>query len=145
MPVKGNQPELYAALEDWFTAPTFPHIRDKQVTTIEKRHGRIETRCLTATSALNAYLRWPDVQQALMLEKRVVHTNTGEVSLVRRYALTSLSPAQADPARLLTLWRDHWSIENRLHYPRDVWFGEDASRIWAGFYLKSWPFFATPS
>lgn len=42
MPVKGNQPELYAALEDWFTAPTFPHTRDRHVTTIEKNMGDLK-------------------------------------------------------------------------------------------------------
>lgn len=53
------------------------------------------------------------------------------MTVVRRYAVTSLPPEQADPARLLTLWRGHWSIENGLHYPRDIWFQEDASRIHA--------------
>jgi predicted transposase YbfD/YdcC len=46
--------------------------------------------------------------------------------------MTSSPPEQADPARLLTVWRGHWSIENELHYPRDVWFREDASPIHAG-------------
>ena len=35
----------------------------------------------------------------------------------------------ADAARLLTLVRGHWAIENRLHYVRDVTFGEDASQV----------------
>ncbi len=52
---------------------------------------------------------------------------------MRRFAVTSLSPAQADPARLLALGCAHWSIEHGLHYPRNVWFGEDASQVWAGF------------
>ncbi len=68
-----------------------------------------------------------------MLEKTVVDTRTDELTLVRRYAVTSLPPRQADPARSLRLWRGHWSIENGLHYPRDVWFQEDASPIHAGF------------
>jgi predicted transposase YbfD/YdcC len=134
MPVKENQPRLYAALEYWFAAPSWLRSMDRrQVMTVEKGHGRIETRILTATTELNDYLQWPAVQQALMQEKKVIDTKTGEVSLVRRYAVTSLPPTQADPARLLALWRGHWSIENGLHYPRDVWFREDASHIWAGF------------
>ena len=44
------------------------------------------------------------------------------------YALTSLTPAQADPERAAGLTRGHWQIE-RLHWVRDVTFGEDASRI----------------
>jgi len=42
------------------------------------------------------------------------------------YALTSLAPEQADPARLERLWRGHWPIENGLQYVRDVSLGEDA-------------------
>ena len=45
------------------------------------------------------------------------------------YAITSLPPARADAAALLTLLRDHWGIENRLHYVRDVTFDEDRSAV----------------
>ena len=43
--------------------------------------------------------------------------------------ITSLSPHKADPARILHLNRGHWSIENSLHYVRDVTFREDHSTI----------------
>jgi predicted transposase YbfD/YdcC len=42
------------------------------------------------------------------------------------YAVTSLAHAQASPARLADLLRGHWSIENGLHWVRDVTFAEDA-------------------
>ena len=32
-------------------------------------------------------------------------------------------------ARLLEIWRGHWGIENRLHWVRDVVFGEDRSQV----------------
>ena len=134
MPVKENQLHLYEAIEYWFAGSRrLRSLDQRQTKTVNKAHGRIEIRVLTATTELNDYLQWPDVQQVLMLEKTVIDTKTGEITIVRRYAVTSLLPDQADPARLLTLWRGHWSIENGLHYPRDVWFQEDASRIHAGF------------
>ena len=48
------------------------------------------------------------------------------------YAITSLAPERADAARLLAKWRGHWRIENRLHWVRDVVFGEDKSQVRAG-------------
>ncbi|MGH3405145.1 MAG: hypothetical protein ACRDRJ_21975 [Streptosporangiaceae bacterium] len=43
--------------------------------------------------------------------------------------ITSLTPAKASPAGLLTHNRQHWAIENGLHHRRDTTYGEDASQI----------------
>jgi len=48
------------------------------------------------------------------------------------YAITSLTHAHASPARLADLLPGHWTIENGLHYIRDVTFAEDASQVRAG-------------
>ncbi len=81
---------------------------------------------------MNSYLdRWVDIQQALYLTKRVTTLQTGVVSQSTHYAITSLTPQQANPLFLLTLWR-HWCIENGLHYPRDVFLLEDASHVRVG-------------
>ncbi len=50
----------------------------------------------------------------------------------QHYAITSLDPLAASPSRLLTLWHEHWHIENKNHWVRDVVFGEDASRTRTG-------------
>jgi hypothetical protein len=47
------------------------------------------------------------------------------------YLLTSFSPRQATPERLLVLIRGHWSVESR-HWLRAVTFGEDRSRLRSG-------------
>lgn len=48
------------------------------------------------------------------------------------YAITSLSAARANAKKLLCLWRDHWRIENSLHWVRDNTFGEDACQVKSG-------------
>ena len=48
------------------------------------------------------------------------------------FCITDLTPEQADPGQLLALNRGHWSIENRLHWVRDVTFDEDRCQIRKG-------------
>lgn len=48
-----------------------------------------------------------------------------------QYAITSLSPQQADAASLIGHWRSHWGIES-LHWLRDVTFGEDKCQVKTG-------------
>lgn len=73
---------------------------------------------------------WPGLQQACRIERTCVQNGktTTEVS----YAITSLHPSRASAADLLSLNRGHWSIENRLHWVRDVSFGEDTCGMRTG-------------
>ena len=48
------------------------------------------------------------------------------------YAVTSLALGTASPAQLAGWLRGHWRIENRLHWVRDVTFGDDASTVRTG-------------
>lgn len=54
---------------------------------------------------------------------------TGKVRTDTAYIITSLSPENGPPAKLMTLVRDHWAIENRSHWVRDVTFDEDRSQV----------------
>ena len=136
MVVKGNQPALEQAIAAWFAgarpAMTAGREADRSIRTQEKGHGRIETRTLEASCALHGWLTWPGHQQVLKRTCRRVDLRTGAVQEQVTYAVTSLSPDQASPARLERLWRGHWGIENKVHYIRDVTFGEDAGQAHTG-------------
>lgn len=130
MPVKENQPHLYEAIRQWFDdRPPLRSLDFRTASQTSKGHGRLETRTLTASTNLNDYLVWPHVGQALCLERRVVILATGEVSTTRCMGVTDLAPEQASVEDLLSLWRNHWDIENGFHYPLDVILREDASRL----------------
>ena len=128
--VKGNQPTLYAECAAYFSDPT---ARVGRATTVDRRRGRTETRTLYVTTRLNAHLtrysRVPRIGQVACL-LTTVEDRRGPQREVR-FLLTSLTPPQADPARLLRLARGHWSIESR-HFVRDVTFGEDRSPLRSG-------------
>jgi predicted transposase YbfD/YdcC len=98
--------------------------------TVEKGHGRIETRRLVVSRECAAHLNWPGAAQLCRIER--TRERAGTTSHEIAYAITSLSPEQADPDTLLALWRDHWLIENRLHWRRDVVLREDHSTIRSG-------------
>jgi predicted transposase YbfD/YdcC len=78
------------------------------------------------------FLDWPGARLMLRLERTVIHKATGELHREVAYALSSLDLASLNAATLLTLWRQHWHIENRVHYVCDVTLGEDACRVRSG-------------
>ena len=97
---------------------------------MEKGHGRIETRKIAVSREVVPYLAWPGLAQVARIERRREIARKASTEIV--YLITSLPPETASPQRLLRLARDHWGIENRLHYVRDVAFAEDRCRVRAG-------------
>jgi len=95
-------------------------------------HGRYDTRTITTSSMLKDFLDWPYLEQVFKLDYRTVNLNTGQAQCQTHYGLTSLPASEATPERLLTLKRDYWAIENRLHYRRDVSLKEDRCRLRTG-------------
>ena len=99
--------------------------------TVNKGHGRIETRTIDASSRLAGHYDWPGLNQICRIERTVKRVG-GKTSTEISYAVTSLSPERAAAADLLQYNRGHWGIENRLHWVRDVVFAEDASTARSG-------------
>jgi predicted transposase YbfD/YdcC len=131
-PVKENQQLTHEAIEFWFDAPAPPELPSQTASMIEKAHGRQTTWRIETTTALNDYLDWPGLQQTFKITRQVVFPKTGETQTTIRYGITSLSPEQADASVLLTFNRNHWGIENNLHWVRDVVFDEDRSVLRLG-------------
>ena len=127
--VKGNQPGLLEALEFYFQERGQPHF----VEHTPPDHGRIETRKIWTTTELNAYLDFPHVGQAFVIERHVIEKKTGATSREIAYGLTSRTPAQARPQRVLRVNRGHWVIENSCHHILDWNYDEDRSRIRTGY------------
>lgn len=133
MVVKRNQARLYQELTWYFDMPPLPCDRPWRThTTLTKGHGRLEQRVVTCTDDLDNYLTWPGVQQVLRRECERTVVRTSAVSSTSTYALTSLPTNHASAEDLAQLWRGHWAIENRVHYVRDVTFGEDAHQMHTG-------------
>ncbi len=75
---------------------------------------------------------FPHVGQVFWLERVAEDLSTGKIRSEMVYGLSSCSHKKASPENLLKAVREHWSIENRLHWVRDVTFDEDRCRIRKG-------------
>jgi predicted transposase YbfD/YdcC len=138
MVVKANQPDLYAALTEWFAEPAWAEEQEQEqeqeqtVTTHGKGHGRLERRTLTRRVATHTLLDWPGVAQVLQRRCWAQDRTTGREREEVSYGLTSVPGSLADAAQLEGYWRGHWSIENQVHYVRDVTCHEDAGQAHVG-------------
>lgn len=140
-PVKENQPALYKNIQALFAPehpkPGFGKIQTDflQAQKVNKGHGRIERRTLTSSTMLNTYAAWPSLAQVYRLEREIQWWRQGrcyKTSCEVEFGITSLSPQQANPMRLLEIRRAHWGIETGSHYRRDVTLREDATRFTIG-------------
>jgi predicted transposase YbfD/YdcC len=119
--VKKNQPLLHAKLKalPWKKIPA-------GATTRENGHGRTETRALKAVHVDRLGVDFPHARQAVKITRWRQDRRTGKISRETVYVITSLTAAQATPADLARLLREHWSVEVE-HHIRDISFGEDHS------------------
>lgn len=131
--VKDNQPKLAASIEDFWNcfrahpATDTPH---DFVESVEKGHGRIETRRCWVFDQLDCLCKpeqWPGLKSFAVVEsEREINDKT---SLERRLYISSLRP---DAARIAAAIRAHWSVENRLHWCMDIAFNDDQMRARTG-------------
>ena len=126
--VKNNQPGLFQDISLYFDDRRDPDFIQYD----PPDHGRIETRKIWTTTELNTYLNFPYVGQAFVVERESIDKKTGKHSREIAYGITSRTPEQADPRRVLATNRGHWSIENSCHYIIDWNYDEDRSRIRTG-------------
>jgi len=126
--VKDNQPKLAESMKDFFatfqSAPNkTPHSFSEMV---EKDHGRIEARRCYAFNQIDCLpdpKRWPDLASfAVIVSERTIKDRT---TRELRFYISSLP---ADAARLNQSIRQHWRVENSLHWCMDVVFGDDRMR-----------------
>jgi predicted transposase YbfD/YdcC len=136
--LKGNQPTLQADVTEYFrTAP-----KDEVVvkTTVEKGHGRIETRTYTASSNVDwikSERRYPgqprfcDVKTIVKVEERAEHSDRSTFDT--RFFISS---APLDIERIAQATRGHWGIES-MHWLLDCEFNDDLSRYRSGHGAKN--------
>ena len=102
--------------------------------TVDKGHGRIERRRCAVVDLSGAewdgYANLHGRRQAVRIEREREILKTGKRSIEVAYSLTSLNADRAGPEELLALVRNHWHIENRLHYVRDFTYDEDRCRAY---------------
>jgi predicted transposase YbfD/YdcC len=125
---KENQPGLLQDLVDFFEDSKLDQGEWQYYKDVNKGHGRLEVREIWASTQMNQFFekKWCGIAQVFMIRRTV--TKKGETSIETVYGITSLPRRKANAQRLLQLNRKHWSIENRLHYRKDVTLGEDAAQ-----------------
>lgn len=143
--LKGNQETVHAEVKSLLDAAVAERATPRPVgaklspaaanlaglETVEKDHGRIETRRYYQSAELDWFAdraKWAGLRSVGMVE--AVREVGGKVTAERRYYLSSLSLDVATFARAV---RGHWGVENKLHWVLDVQMREDQSRARAGY------------
>jgi predicted transposase YbfD/YdcC len=126
--VKENQKTLYEEIKEYFQyLDEGKNVRDMPEdiweSELEKDHGRIERRRIRTAcdiDFLSGKKQWKDIKT--IIEYRCERTVQGEKTITDRYYISNKDIPAEEFGRII---RNHWSIENKLHWALDVSFGED--------------------
>lgn len=128
--LKGNQENMFDAVKylfEWEEKDNYRGVLHTRHETTEKDHGRFEKREVYAIGnpeGIDGFAEWPGLKSVTM----VVSTREimgQKATTERRYYLSSL---EADAETIGHAIREHWGIENKLHWVLDVNFREDYAR-----------------
>jgi predicted transposase YbfD/YdcC len=124
--LKKNQGNLYEQVSDWMEKQSLVVV---PATSVEKGHGRIETRkvysCPNAPDFLDATQDWTSINTLVMVE-RIRQINDKETTAKSFYISSLVQPTSQEIGIYI---RNHWGIENGLHWQLDVTFREDNSQV----------------
>jgi predicted transposase YbfD/YdcC len=123
--VKDNQPSLFDALDalPWSGVPVQHVMKNRD-------HGRDELRTIQVLPAPGDL--FPHAAQAFLIERHVRNLDGSPRSAIAALGITSATAGRAGPEAIAVHVRGHWGIENKLHWVRDVTYGEDGSRVPTG-------------
>ena len=128
--LKGNQGTLREDAELFAAEQMANGFRDTTITrheTVDADHGRIETRTYTAihdVAWLQERHNWPGLKGVVMVQSQ--RETDGKTSLETRFYITSLALIASLIGPMI---RDHWAVENSLHWVMDMMFRDDECRI----------------
>ena len=149
LPLKANQKTLFEDIKvlfEPFSETDTPDVETRRFealhiqegahldahTAVETAHGFTTTCTLRTSTLFTPYTDSPGLEQVYEYRIKQINTKIGESTHHTQYGITSLTPEQTTAEDLLTLCRNHWTIENKRHWIRDTVFGEDASRARTG-------------
>lgn len=126
--VKGSTPQLKETIE-YSLRKNHQHIRS--YTTVDKGHGRIETRKIEILSVTPEETGWPHTHTACRIYRERETIRAGETvntSTETSLYVGSFSANQVSPQTASQFIREHWTIENCLHHRKDRSMNEDRCR-----------------